>query len=233
MQDMGSNGEEKSFQFLGQWLNQGVNSFLWSSLGIPHFIFVFKTIVAFWYAKKAIVHFTQEWSTQYVCGFPDSRKKWLFSSTECSSYLYHTYTVHSRKSPNKCINTCIMYSMKNVTSLHLWAKQLIQCAHMVLLALPSHCISLLKTSDKAVFLSPFSYRQRAVTPDNWNYQDYTQSLWWNSNLNLVANQHAFLPFLSVSLFSRQRLKKSQQDQHGRILKSVHNARCWEILLTRH
>ena len=73
-------------------------------------------------------------------------KTWLLSSTECSSSVYHTYTVHSRKSLNKCINKCIMYCMKNVISLNLWAKQLSQCAHMGLLALPSHSISLFKTS---------------------------------------------------------------------------------------
>lgn len=45
--DMGGSGEEKFFQFLGQWLNHRLNSFLRSSLGTPHFTVVFKTMVVF------------------------------------------------------------------------------------------------------------------------------------------------------------------------------------------
>lgn len=105
--DKGGGEEDKSFQFVGQWLNQAFSRSLLSSSGIPHSP-VFKTIV-FWYVIKAT-----------VC-FPSPLLSWLWA------VFSHVYSLYRLPRNTVCLRNYIK-ALKHMCE-HMWEQYKMLLCH--------------------------------------------------------------------------------------------------------
>lgn len=148
------------FGLCGQWVGGGSgkrNPYSSQVSGLTKDLTVFDPIPCF--QSYCFLICRKGHCTSLRTGVHNSRKKWLFSLIERSSYVYHTYTAHSQKSPNKYSNKCMMYGTKK----RYFPESLGKTAHLECSQSPPSTAQPQYFSPQNLrysrVLTPFSYRE--------------------------------------------------------------------------